>query len=100
VSNQIELDGRIVGQPELRITPSGHPLLRFRIDCGEREGELVMPVVMVGGEARSHADRLVHGQRVRLTGALRPQGGRPASGAANPALEIAADEITVVAQNR
>ena len=100
VSNQIELNGRIVSQPELRVTPSGHPLLRFRIDCGEREGELVMLVVMAGGEARNQADQLARGQCIRLTGALRPRGGRLASGTDSPALEIAADVITVVAPKR
>jgi single-stranded DNA-binding protein len=99
VSNQIELDGRIVTQPELRTTPSGNLLLRFNVDCGEREGELVMLIVMAGGEARDQGGRLARGQRIRLTGTLRPRGGRPATSTANSVLQIVAHEITVVLQS-
>jgi primosomal replication protein N len=68
VSNKIELEGRVITQPELRITPAGNPLLRFRVDCGERTGELVMPVVMAGGEARMLAEKLKAGSAIHLTG--------------------------------
>jgi primosomal replication protein N len=95
VSNKIELEGRVITQPELRITPAGNPLLRFRVDCGERTGELVMPVVMAGGEARMLAEKLKAGSAIHLTGGLRHQGGG-SMGGANAAIEIAAHKIDLL----
>jgi len=57
VGNRIELYGHITDHPELRITPAGTPLLRFVVDFGERVQALLMPVVMVGGEANA-CDRI------------------------------------------
>ena len=92
VSNKIELEGRVITQPELRVMPSGNPLLRLRVDCGERAGELEMAIVMVGGEARMLAEQLRVGSVIRLAGTLRVQGGRPMGGA-SAAIEIAAHSI-------
>jgi primosomal replication protein N len=93
--NRIELQGRVIAQPELRVTPAGNPLLRLRVDCGERPGELVMPVIVAGGEARVLAERLKVGSMVRLTGGLHVQSGRPSRSAGGPVLEITAHEICV-----
>lgn len=95
MSNRIELDGRVITQPELRITPAGNPILRLRVDCGERIGELVMPVVMAGGEARLLVEQLKVGSAIHLTGSLRVQSGRSVRGA-NIAIEIAAHTIDLL----
>lgn len=92
MSNRIELEGRIIAAPELRVTPAGTPLLRLRIDCGERRGELVIPVVMAGDEARTLAEQMKVGSIIRLTGTLRVQGG-VSTRSGGSALEIAAHEI-------
>ena len=98
MSNKIELEGRVITQPELRITPAGNPLLRLRVDCGERPGELVMPVVMAGGEARMLAEQLKPGSTIHLTGVLRLQSGRSVGGA-NGAIEIAAHKIDLLPES-
>jgi len=85
-------------QPELRITPAGNPLLRLRVDCGERTGELVMPVVMAGGEARILAEQLKVGSAIHLTGALRLQSGRSV-GAVHTAIEIAVHQIDLLPES-
>jgi primosomal replication protein N len=92
MSNRIELEGRVIAPPELRVTPAGSPLLRLRVDCGERSGDLVMSVIMTGREARELAGQLSVGSLIRLTGSLRVQGGGSARSASRP-LEVAAHEI-------
>jgi hypothetical protein len=94
VSNRIEFDGCVVmGQPEPRVPPPGGPRPRFRADCGEREGELVMPVVMAGADAPMHAATLApRVVRSACWGALRFQN-RSTGGASGPVLEIAANQI-------
>jgi len=93
VSNRIELEGRVVEQPELRVTPAGNPILRIRVDCGERPGDLVMPVIVAGDDARVLAGLLGVGSPIRLTGRLRLQGGRSARAVGGVALEIVASGI-------
>jgi len=95
VSNKVELEGLVITQPVLRITPSGNPLLRLRVDCGERTGELVVPVVMAGDDARVLAAQLKVGSAIHLTGALRLQTGRPVGGAGS-GIEIAAHTIDLL----
>jgi primosomal replication protein N len=93
VSNKIELEGRIIAQPELRVTPAGTPLLRLRVDCGDHPGELVMPVIISGDEARALAGQLSAGSVVRLSGVLRVQLASPTRSAAGSVLEVAAHTI-------
>lgn len=96
MSNRIELEGRVVAAPELRVTPAGTPLLRLRVDCGERLGELLMPVIIAGNDARSLAVQLRAGSIIGLTGALRVQGGGTARSTGVPVLEITAHEIRLM----
>jgi primosomal replication protein N len=93
VSNKIELEGRVIAAPELRVTPAGTPLLRLRVDCGERRGDLVMPVIIAGDDARALAEQLRAGSIIRLTGALRVQGGGAARSTEVSVLEVAAHQI-------
>jgi primosomal replication protein N len=96
VSNRIELEGRVLAAPEFRVTPAGTPLLRLRVDCGERPGELVMPVIIAGDDARSLAEELRVGSTIRLTGALRVLGGGSARISAVSMLEVAAQHVQLM----
>lgn len=96
MSNRIELEGRVVGQLELRVTPAGTPLLRLRIDCGDQPGELVMAVLMAGREARILAAQLKANSMVRLAGVLRVQKESPVRSPNGPALVIMAHEIRLI----
>jgi primosomal replication protein N len=93
VSNTIELDGRIIAQPELRVTPAGTPLLRLRVDCGEPPRELVMPVIMAGDGVRALAEQLRTAKAIHVIGVLRVQAASPGRSAAGSALEVVAHEI-------
>ena len=49
--NRIELDGRLVNQPEVRVTPAGTPVIRFIVDCSLPGEELKLGIVMTGDPA-------------------------------------------------
>jgi primosomal replication protein N len=91
VANRIELCGRLANPPSLRMTPAGTAVLSLVVDCGDKAGELRMPVVMAGEPARELASRLSQGVAVRARGSLRPT--RARAGAASPGVEVIADEI-------
>jgi primosomal replication protein N len=93
VSNRIDLEGRVIAQPELRVTPAGTPLLRLQVDCGDHPGELAMPVIMSGDEARVLARRLRVGSVIRLTGALRIRAAGSRASAGGSTVEVAAHAI-------
>ena len=68
--NRIELEGRLLDQPHVRITPAGTPVLRFTVDCGAPGEELRLVIVMTG-EAALAAKRLLEpGRQVRVIGKL------------------------------
>jgi primosomal replication protein N len=95
VANRIELCGRLANPPSLRVTPAGTAVLSLVVDCGEKAGELQMPVVMTGEPARALAARLRQGLAVCACGSLRPTHARDRMGAARFGLEVLADEITL-----
>ncbi len=70
-------------------------MLSVVVDCGEKAGELLMPVVMAGEPARVTAARLSQGLAVSARGALRPAPGHNRTGAGRPGVEVLADEITL-----
>lgn len=90
---RVELCGRLVKAPELRVTPAGSPLLRVAVDCGESEHELVMEVVMAGERARDLARALKGGSRIRAAGALRSLRTRGPIAATPAKLEVLADNL-------
>ena len=71
VGNRIELDGRLVNQPEVRITPAGTPVLRFTVDCSTPDEELKLGIVMIGDLALAAKGLLEPGQQVKVSGRLR-----------------------------
>ena len=94
MATRVELRGRLIHPPELRVTPAGAALIRCEVDCGENAGELVLSVVMVGERVRALSPAAA-GREIRVTGVLRPVRGRLRSRAAQPGIEILADEIAL-----
>jgi primosomal replication protein N len=69
--NRIELDGRLVNQPEVRVTPAGTPVIRFIVDCSMPGEELRLTVVMTGDSALAAKETLRAGRQVKVSGRLR-----------------------------
>lgn len=69
--NRIELEGRLHGQPEVRITPAGTPVLRFTVECGVPGEELRLGVVMTGDSALAAKPLLEPGRQVKVVGRMR-----------------------------
>jgi primosomal replication protein N len=69
--NRIELEGRLLDQPEVRVTPAGMPVLRFTVDCGAAGEELRLGVVMAGESALAAKQILEPGGRVKVIGRVR-----------------------------
>ncbi len=68
--NRIELEGRLLNQPEVRITPAGTPVLRFTVDCGAPGEELRLGIVMTGESALAARQLLVPSREVKVIGKL------------------------------
>ena len=96
VKARIELCGRIVKRPALRVTPAGTSVLSLIVDCGAQAGELMMPVVMSGDSVRAIAPRLKDGVEVEVHGSLRQVPSRSRVGAATPGVEVVAHDIALV----
>lgn len=69
--NRIELEGRLLNQPEVRITPAGTPVLRFTVDCGAPGEELRLGIVMTGESALAAKQLLAPGRQVKVIGRMR-----------------------------
>jgi primosomal replication protein N len=69
--NRIDLEGRLLNQPEVRITPAGTPVLRFTVDCGAPGEELRLGIVMTGESALEAKPLLAPGRQVKVIGTMR-----------------------------
>ena len=69
--NRIELEGRLLDQPEVRITPAGTAVLRFTVECGAPGEELKLGIVMTGESALTAKPLLEPGRLVKVTGRMR-----------------------------
>jgi single-stranded DNA-binding protein len=88
--NRIELEGRLLDQPEVRLTPAGTPVLRFTVECGAPGEELRLGIVMTGEPALVAKGLLEPGRQVRVIGRMRIlKGGLKTAGA----LEVVAESI-------
>lgn len=72
--NSISFDGRLAADAELRYTPSGDPVLSFRvasdIGYGERKSTNWFQCQIWGKRAEAIKDYLLKGQQVTIYGAL------------------------------
>ena len=91
--NRIELWGELSHQPELRSTPSGKPLLRLKVECGEPGEELQLDVVMAGEGGRELGSSLKAGHQVWVSGALRALWSNSRSGIRERQLEVVASQV-------
>ena len=69
--NRIELEGRLVDQPEVRITPAGTAVLRFTVECGAPGEELRLGIVMAGESALGARQLLEPGRHFKVIGRMR-----------------------------
>jgi primosomal replication protein N len=88
--NRIELEGIVVEPPEIRTTPAGTAVLRFRVECGGRGEELRLAIVTVGEAALAAKALVERGRQVRVIGRMRALKGRMKAGAT---LEVVAESI-------
>src|SRR5690348_5667914 len=93
--NRIELWGRILGAPELRVTPAGTPILRIVVDCGDAAGDLAMTVFMTGESAQRARASLKAGSQVKVAGSLKAARRRAKSGLLETGYEVMAASIAV-----
>jgi primosomal replication protein N len=89
-TNRVELSGRLIGEPELRITPAGTPVLRILVECGDDPERLTLGVVMAGEQGRTAFAALKRGGDVEVGGRLRMAMARAAGGAG---VEVVATRI-------
>jgi primosomal replication protein N len=90
--NRIELEGRLLDQPEVRITPAGTPVLRFTVECGAPGEELRLGIVMAGESAIATKAKLLlePGRQVKVIGRMRALKG---SLKTSSAFEVVAESI-------
>jgi len=91
--NRIELDGRLVNQPEVRMTPAGTPVIRFVVDCSTPTEELKLGIVMTGDSALAAKEILRAGRQVKVSGRLRALKIGMKSVRGDEAFEVAADSV-------
>ena len=92
--NRIELDGRLVNQPEVRVTPAGTPVIRFIVDCSAPGGEeLKLGIVMTGDPALKAKEILKPGRQVKVSGRLRALKAGIKSVGADAGFEVIAQSV-------
>jgi single-stranded DNA-binding protein len=93
--NRIELEGRLLGKPEVRITPAGTPVLRFTVDCGAPGEELRLGIVMTGESvlAAKAKQLLEPGRQVKVIGRMRALKAGLKTARAETAFEVVAASI-------
>jgi primosomal replication protein N len=96
--NRIDLVGTVVSVPEARTTPSGTPVLRIEVNCGEGREILRLGVVTAGSDVCQLGARIVAGAMVRVLGMLRAARGRVWPSAAG-GVEVMAVEISKVVKD-
>jgi single-stranded DNA-binding protein len=90
--NRIEIWGRLMGEPELRITPAGSAILRFPMEFGEQSNH-PLAVIMSGDAARASHPSLKTGVGVRVNGSLKTVRRRLKSGLFETGYEVIAESI-------
>jgi single-strand DNA-binding protein len=107
---QLTITGNLVDDPELRFTPSGQPVAKFRIAStprfydkasGEwRDGDSLFLTVNVWRQAAENvAESLTRGSRAIVTGRLRQRSYETNQGEKRTVYEIEADEVGASLRN-
>jgi primosomal replication protein N len=91
--NRIELDGRLLTQPEVRVTPAGTPVLRFTVDCSAPGEEMMLTVIMTGDSALAAKALLEPGRPLRVVGRLRALRAGLKAVASEAAFEVVAESV-------
>lgn len=83
--NTVELSGRVSGEPEERVLPSGDPLVTMRLVVARPSGGPVDTIDLAcwSAASRRSAGRVADGDRVHVTGSLRRRFFRTPGGAAS-----------------
>lgn len=100
---QVFLAGNLVADPELRFTPSGIAVAKFRVACNDRRkneaGEWVdgdttfLDVTVWRQKAETVAERLSKGSKVMVQGRLAQRSYETAAGEKRTVYEVTADEV-------
>jgi single-strand DNA-binding protein len=101
---QITIAGNLVDDPELRFTPAGQPVARFRVASTPRfldkntnewkDGDSLFLTCNVWRQAAEHvAESLTRGMRVIVTGRLRQRSYETKQGEKRTVYEIEVDDV-------
>jgi single-strand DNA-binding protein len=107
---QITICGNLVDDPELRFTPQGHPVAKFRVASTPRyfdkqandykDGESLFLSVNVWRQQAEHvAESLQRGHRVVVVGRLKQRSYETREGEKRTVYEIEADDVAVSLKN-
>jgi single-strand DNA-binding protein len=107
---QLTITGNLVDDPELRFTPSGQPVAKFRIASTPRyfdkqtsawkDGDSLFLTVNVWRQAAENvAESMTRGTRAIVTGRLRQRSYEAQDGTKRTVYEIEADEVAVSLRN-
>ena len=107
---QLTITGNLVDDPELRFTPSGQPVAKFRIASTPRyfdkqanawkDGESLFLTVNVWRQAAENvAESMTRGTRAIVTGRLRQRSYETREGEKRTVYELEADEVGVSLRN-
>jgi single-stranded DNA-binding protein len=97
--NRIDLWGKILAEPELRITPAGTAVLRISVQVSDGP-DFVLPAVMTGEEARRLTAILKAGAEVMVKGSLKAVRKHLKSGLIETGYEVMAESIEVGERNQ
>src|SRR6201981_1577895 len=101
---QITIAGNLVDNPELRVTPSGHPVAKLRVastprflDKNTNEGRdghsLFLPCIVWRQAAENAAESLTRGMRVIVSGRLRQRSYETKEGEKRTVYEVEVDDV-------
>ena len=101
---QITIAGNLVDDPELRFTPAGQPVARFRVASTPRfrdnatgewkDGDSLFLTCNVWRQAAEHvAESLTRGMRVIVSGRLRPRSDESKEGEKRTVYEVEVDDV-------
>ena len=107
---QLTITGNLVDDPELRFTPSGQPVAKFRIASTPRfydkasnswkDGDSLFLTVNVWRQAAENvAESMTRGTRAIVTGRLRQRSYEAQDGTKRTVYELEADEVGVSLRN-